>query len=551
MTLLRVTFVIVASTVEVTGRFHARGGWGYRFGGMRCPAPVWAAALAVAAIAAAALPSGARPGTPAQPPASSFSARVDNPWFPLKPGHDVRLPRREGRQARARRRSRSRTATRRSTASPASSSRTGSTSTGGSRSARPTGTAQDARGQRLVLRRGHRRARRARPRNEHRGHAGGRAWTARRPGIFMPAHPRVGQSGQQEFFKGHAEDHFQVLSLHAAVARAVRRRRRSALLTKEWTPLEPGVVDHKLYVRGVGTVLEETVGRRRAPRARLVPSRVMDCSGMSETELYDLRVTVERIEGRSVCGLAGRRLLRAHRVEPRCGSPRASTSASTRCSPSCRCSPRSSGSSPDGDWLEQDTLVACPDPDERMIMRIERIGRRTMRDRRPHVSGARARARPADRQAARRVRGARAARRGGGFDVVTVFNDLFFQPALPALLEIAQATERVRVGPSCLNPFTLHPVEIAGQVAALDLASRGRAFLGLAAGAWLDALGLDTRAPARPRSARHGRSSAGCSLARRLRVRRRPLPARRRADGSRTSRAAAACRCSSARGRRA
>jgi 5,10-methylenetetrahydromethanopterin reductase len=43
-----------------------------------------------------------------------------------------------------------------------------------------------------------------------------------------------------------------------------------------------------------------------------------------------------------------------------------------------------------------------------------------------------------------------------------------------------------------LNPFTAHPVEIAGQVAALDAESGGRAFLGLAAGAWLDRLGLDT-----------------------------------------------------------
>jgi 5,10-methylenetetrahydromethanopterin reductase len=83
-----------------------------------------------------------------------------------------------------------------------------------------------------------------------------------------------------------------------------------------------------------------------------------------------------------------------------------------------------------------------------------------------------------------------------GFDVVTVFNDLWFQPALPALLEIAAATGRVRVGPSCLNPFTLHPVEIAGQIAALDRASHGRAFLGLAAGAWLESLGVDRSRPA-------------------------------------------------------
>jgi 5,10-methylenetetrahydromethanopterin reductase len=81
----------------------------------------------------------------------------------------------------------------------------------------------------------------------------------------------------------------------------------------------------------------------------------------------------------------------------------------------------------------------------------------------------------------------------GGFDVVTTYNDLWFQPALPALLEIAAATQRVRVGPSCLNPFTVHPVELAGQVATLDLASGGRAFLGLSAGAWLETIGLEQR----------------------------------------------------------
>lgn len=83
----------------------------------------------------------------------------------------------------------------------------------------------------------------------------------------------------------------------------------------------------------------------------------------------------------------------------------------------------------------------------------------------------------------------------GGFDVVTTFNDLWFQPALPALLEIAQATKRVRVGPSCLNPFMLHPVEIAGQIAMLDAASDGRTFLGLARGAWLESLGIDQSEP--------------------------------------------------------
>jgi 5,10-methylenetetrahydromethanopterin reductase len=83
----------------------------------------------------------------------------------------------------------------------------------------------------------------------------------------------------------------------------------------------------------------------------------------------------------------------------------------------------------------------------------------------------------------------------GGFDVVTTFNDLWFQPSLPALLEIAAATSRVSVGPSCLNPFTVHPVEIAGQTAVLDASSNGRAFLGLARGSWLAPLGLDQSDP--------------------------------------------------------
>ena len=87
----------------------------------------------------------------------------------------------------------------------------------------------------------------------------------------MPADPRAGQSGRQEFYKGQAEDHFRVLSLHEAV-RVPYTSSQNALLTKEWTPLEPGVIDHKLYVRGIGTVLEQTV-KGGAERAELVSFR--------------------------------------------------------------------------------------------------------------------------------------------------------------------------------------------------------------------------------------------------------------------------------------
>jgi hypothetical protein len=77
-------------------------------------------------------------------------------------------------------------------------------------------------------------------------------------GIYMPGHPQVGQVARQEYAKGQAEDQFTVLQFGARVdAGAVSSRR--ALLTQETTALEPGVVDHKLYVRGIGTALEVTV----------------------------------------------------------------------------------------------------------------------------------------------------------------------------------------------------------------------------------------------------------------------------------------------------
>lgn len=60
---------------------------------------------------------------------------------------------------------------------------------------------------------------------------------------------------------------------------------------------------------------------------------------------------------------------------------------------------------------------------------------------------------------------------------------------------MARVTERIRLGPAALNPFTLHPYEIAGQTAMLDAVSVGRAYLGLAKGAWLDRLGIDEQRP--------------------------------------------------------
>jgi hypothetical protein len=88
------------------------------------------------------------------------------------------------------------------------------------------------------------------------------SWQAGRDGaqagIYMTARPAVGQSRRQEFYKGHAEDHFVVVGVQARVSVPFITSSR-AVLTKEWTPLEPGTLDHKYYVRGIGQVKEVTV----------------------------------------------------------------------------------------------------------------------------------------------------------------------------------------------------------------------------------------------------------------------------------------------------
>ena len=84
-----------------------------------------------------------------------------------------------------------------------------------------------------------------------------------------------------------------------------------------------------------------------------------------------------------------------------------------------------------------------------------------------------------------------------GFGTVSVYSDLRYPSPLLPLITIAQRTRRIRLGPACLNPYLLHPVEIANQLHMLDLVSGGRAYLGLARGAWLDAVGVAQERPVR------------------------------------------------------
>jgi len=83
------------------------------------------------------------------------------------------------------------------------------------------------------------------------------SWVAGRggaqPGIVMPAQPRPGDAFRQEFDPGEAEDMFEIVELDAEVS-TPSGDYSDALKTRDWTPLEPDVVEEKFYVAGIGPV---------------------------------------------------------------------------------------------------------------------------------------------------------------------------------------------------------------------------------------------------------------------------------------------------------
>jgi hypothetical protein len=78
------------------------------------------------------------------------------------------------------------------------------------------------------------------------------------PGIVMKANPQVGDAYRQEYYPGEAEDMGKVVRLGAAETVPFRSLD-GLLVTQDWTPLEPEVVEEKYYARGIGLVLETTV----------------------------------------------------------------------------------------------------------------------------------------------------------------------------------------------------------------------------------------------------------------------------------------------------
>lgn len=76
------------------------------------------------------------------------------------------------------------------------------------------------------------------------------------PGIVMPADPQVGDVHRQEYYVGEAEDMFEVTEVGAS--RTVPAGSyEEVLVTTDWTPLEPEVVEQKSYAPGVGVIAEE------------------------------------------------------------------------------------------------------------------------------------------------------------------------------------------------------------------------------------------------------------------------------------------------------
>lgn len=79
-----------------------------------------------------------------------------------------------------------------------------------------------------------------------------------RAGVVMMAEPKVGTAYYQEFYRGEAEDQGKVLALDEPVTGPTGSYD-NAVKTADSTALEPDVLEHKWYARGVGFVYEDKV----------------------------------------------------------------------------------------------------------------------------------------------------------------------------------------------------------------------------------------------------------------------------------------------------
>ena len=200
--------------------------------------------------------SGAGPGWPKTLHPSDFVRHVNNPWFPFKPGNKWRY---RGVDSSGRFRDNERVTHRIKKIEGVRATVVHDVVRKGGKPREVTNDfyAQDRHGNIWYF------GESTRELNRH-GHVTSRAGSFKagrnraRPGVLIPGNPKVGQGARQEYYKGHAEDHFKVLDTSTHVSTPYVSSRH-AVKTKEWTPLEPKVLENKYYVHGVGDVKEKTV----------------------------------------------------------------------------------------------------------------------------------------------------------------------------------------------------------------------------------------------------------------------------------------------------
>jgi hypothetical protein len=92
------------------------------------------------------------------------------------------------------------------------------------------------------------------------------------PGIVMPAEPAVGDAYRQEYYPGEAEDMGEILEVGISHSIALGDYD-DVVVTEDWNPLEPDVVEHKWYARDVGMIAEAAVagGDERAELVEFAP----------------------------------------------------------------------------------------------------------------------------------------------------------------------------------------------------------------------------------------------------------------------------------------
>ena len=94
------------------------------------------------------------------------------------------------------------------------------------------------------------------------------------PGIVMLADPRIGDTYRQEFYEGEAEDAAKVIALDETVE-VEAGSYEGVLVTEDWNPLEPNVLERKYYAKGVGLVQERLVegGQEQLELVEITPAR--------------------------------------------------------------------------------------------------------------------------------------------------------------------------------------------------------------------------------------------------------------------------------------